>query len=104
MAQEAVQIIKRAEEEAKTIVNSAEKDALAIVETAERESAESKRELLEALKTEFNNAVEKVKNEALKVSSENLLKVSNKTDELRKDLLKNKDKAITQVLKKVLEG
>lgn len=104
MAQEAVQIIKRAEEEAKTIIASAEKEALEIVEAAERESADSKKELLEALKTEFNNAVEKAKSEAIRISSENLSRVSNKTEELRKDLFKNKDKAITQVLKKVLEG
>lgn len=104
MAQEAVQIIKRAEEEAKTIIVSAEKEALEIVETAERESADSKKELAETLKTEFSNAVENAKSEALKISSENLSRVSNKTEELRNDLLKNKDKAIAQVLKKVLEG
>ncbi len=104
MAQEAVQIIKRAEEEAKNIIVSAEKEAFQIVETAEKDSFESKKELVDALKTDFYNAVEKAKSDAEKISRENLLKVSDKTEKLKKDLLKNKDIAITEVLKKVLEG
>ena len=47
MAQEAVGIIKRAEEEAKNIVAAAEKEALNIVETAEKNSILSKNELIE---------------------------------------------------------
>ena len=104
MAQEAVQIIKRAEEEAKNIIISAEKEALNIVETAERNSTISKNQLVEKLKDDYFKAVEKAKNDADNISKENLLKIAEKNNELQKKLIKNKEKAIEKVLKKVLEG
>ena len=64
----------------------------------------SKNELIEKLKVDYSDAIEKAKSDADNISKEKLLKITEKTNELQEKLIKNKEKAIEKVLEKILEG
>lgn len=104
MAQEAVLAIKKAESDAKTIIENAEKEALKIVENAEITAKQSIEELKNSLKTDYKNAVLAAGDNSDAMIKENLSKSQQNAEDLEKKLLNNKDKAINEVLNRVLKG
>ena len=104
MAQEAVLIIKKAEEDARSIIENAEKDAAGIIENAQIIAKETIDKLKNSLKDEYEAAIKEARNSKNSKIEENLLKNRKDADDLEKKLLNNKEKAINEVLKKVLEG
>lgn len=104
MAQEAVLAIKKAENDANSIIENAEKEALKIVESAEINAKEMINGLKSSLKADYENAVLSAKNKSDAMIKDNILKNQQNARELEKKLLNNKEKAIDEVLKKVLEG
>ena len=104
MAQEAVLTIKNAENDAKSIIDNAHKEALKIVENAGVNAKQMLDDLKCTLKADYENAVFSAKNDSDAMIKDNTLKNQQKAFELEKKLLNNKEKAIDEVLKKVLEG
>ena len=104
MAQEAVLIIKKAEEDARSIIENAEKDAAGIIENAQIIAKERSDKLKSSLKDEYEAAIKEARNSKNSKIEENLSKNRKDADDLEKKHLNNKEKAITEVLKKVLEG
>lgn len=104
MAQESVLVIKKAEDDAKSIIENAEKEAARIVENAGITAKQTIEDLKSSLKADYENAVLSARDNSDAMIKENLLKNQQNAGELEKKLLNNKEKAIDEVLKKVLEG
>ncbi len=104
MAQEAVLAIKKAENDAKIIIENAEKEAHEIVKNAEISAVQKIDELKISLKADYENAVLVAWDNSNAIKKENLLKNEQNAEDLEKKLLSNKEKAINEVLKKVIEA
>ena len=104
MAQEAVLAIKRAESDANSIIENAEKEAVMIVENAENTAKQMIEDFKNSLKADYETAVLSARCDSDAMTNENVLKNQQNAGDLEKKLLNNKEKAIDEVLKKVLEG
>ncbi len=104
MARETIRIIKEAEEEARNIVMSAEAEAEEILNSAKIEAEESKKELSVLLERECDQKTREARKRACEISKKKNAKAVERSENLKSDLMKNKEYAIEAVLKKVTEG
>lgn len=104
MAQEAINIIKTAEEEAKNIINTSEVESDKIISDAINNQKDTKQRLSAELKEQYDEAIAKAKNAAIEESNKSIFDAQKEADELTTKLMTLKGKAIAPVLERILEG
>lgn len=103
MAKEAIEEIKRAEEAAKQMLEEAEKKAAEITADASKQAAQSKQELKDSLKQEYDKALADAKKKVNDISilAENAAK--DKAESEKKRIFQKKETAIEKVMEAILQ-
>lgn len=104
MAQEAVSIIKKAEDDAKNIISQADVKAHAIITDAKAARDNTLDNLNRELKLALSEAITAAKEQAQSISDQNLNQSRDEAQKLISDLSSKKQAAVALVLEEILKN
>lgn len=104
MAKDAIELIKKTEEEASVIIAGAYEKAKGIIDDAEKEKKENKIREQESQKKVYDNAISKAKEDARIKSEESKDIAFKKAEDIKNKLLSKKSDAVKIVIDHVLKG
>ena len=103
MAQEAVNIIKKAEDDAKNLIAGAEERAHAIIAEAEAEKNNTLDKLSSELKLTMSEAVKEATSQAKILNEQSLVQSNAEAQQLISELSSRKQAAVSLVLDEILK-